>query len=236
MSDEALLEIQQFDVDTDRLIHRRLNMEQRNALEEARVERAKQQVEIDAVAASRVEVANRQRRFEDEAQIVSDKADTDDARLYSGEVQGVKDLEALQHEIGSLRARQENLEDQALEAMEEAEDLRGRVESLEAERLEVDTRIDRLESEITTTEAEIDSEIDRISAARAAAVGSTDPDLVKRYEQLHPGMGSATVVRFDGSNCSGCPSVMPAMEVDRVKHEPAGSTLECRECGRIVLR
>ena len=28
---------------------------------------------------------------------------------------------------------------------------------------------------------------------------------------------------------------MPAMELDRMKHEPAGSVLNCDECGRIVL-
>ena len=236
MSDQALLEIQQFDVDTDRLNHRRLNMEQRGSLEEALAARATQQVEIDAVAASRVEVANRQRRFEDEAQIVSVRAAADDARLYSGEVQGLKDLEALQHEIAGLRARQEKLEDQALEAMEESEELAGRVKALEAERLDVDTKIEALETEIIAIEAEIDVEIDRISKARVAAVSGVDADLIARYERLHPGMGAATVVCFDGSNCSGCPSVMPAMEVDRVKHEPSGSVLECRECGRIVLR
>ncbi len=236
MSDEALLEIQRCDVETDRLKHRRLNMEQRGALEAALGERAKQQVEIDAVAAARVEVANRQRRFEDEAQIVSDKADADDSRLYSGEVQGVKDLEALQHEIVGLRKRQGGFEDQALEAMEEAEELAGRVAALELARLDVDTRIGKLEMEITTAEAEIDVEIDLMSTNRAAAVESVDPALVERYERIHPGMGAATVVRFDGSNCSGCPSVMPAVEVDRVKHEPSGSLLECSECGRMVLR
>ena len=48
--------------------------------------------------------------------------------------------------------------------------------------------------------------------------------------------GAATVVRFDGAGCSGCPSAMPAMEVDRLKHLDGTDPADCEECGRIVLR
>jgi predicted nucleic acid-binding Zn-ribbon protein len=43
------------------------------------------------------------------------------------------------------------------------------------------------------------------------------------------------VVSFDGRNCVGCPSTMPAMELDRMKHADQGSVLSCNECGRIVI-
>ena len=233
---EVLLEIQRLDVENGRLNHRRATLEERRLLEEALAGQARQQVEIDEVAAARVEVATRQRRFEDEAQIVATRVESDEARLYSGEVQGMKDLEALQHEIAGLRERQTGLEDQALEAMEEAEELAGRVTELETARGEVDAAIDDLRSRITALEAEIDAAVDANSDARAAAVAEVDPTLVEKYARLYPGFGTATVVRFDGSNCSGCPSSMPAMEVDRMKRETAGSVLDCSECGRMVLR
>jgi len=236
VSQDSLFELQRLDTESEVLNHRRVNLEQRTVLEAALVEQAGHQVEIDAVAAARVEVATRQRRHEDEAQIVATKVESDEARLYSGEVQGVKDLEALQHEIGSLKERQEGFEDLALEAMEEAEGLAARISSLEAARADVDARIATLRDEITVAEAEIDAEIERTSLARAAAAAETTPELVAEYEHLRPGFGSATVVRFDGSNCAGCPSSMPAMEVDRMKHEASGSVLNCHECGRIVLR
>ncbi len=236
MSRESLYELQQLDTETEVLNHRRVNLEQRGILEAALTEQAEHQVEIDAVAAARVEVANRQRRHEDEAQIVATKVQADEARLYSGEVQGVKDLEALQHEIAGLKERQEGFEDQALEAMEEAEELATRIAALEEARADVDGRIAVLRDEITVAEAEIDAEIERTAAARAAAASASSPELVAEYENLRPGFGSATVVHFDGNNCTGCPSTMPAMEVDRMKHEASGSILNCHECGRIVLR
>ncbi|NCG37652.1 MAG: hypothetical protein GWP48_09050 [Actinobacteria bacterium] len=236
MSQESLSELQRLDTEIQRLNHRRINLEQRSTLEAALLEQTEHQVQIDAVGAARVEVATRQRRHEDEAQIVATKVETDVARLYSGEVQGVKELEALQHEIASLGERQTGFEDQAIEAMEEAEELASRITSLEAARADVDNRIGILETEITVTETEIDVEMERAAVGRTAAAAETTVELVAEYESLRPGFGSATVVRFDGSNCSGCPSVMPAMEVDRMKREASDSILNCQECGRIVLR
>ncbi len=236
MSHESLLDIQRLDVENDQLHHRRINMEERGALEVALAEKARHQVEIDAVAAARVEVANRQRRLEDEAQIMDDKAQADHKRLYSGELQGLKDLEALQHEISTLRSRQSGFEDEALEAMEESEELSARIRELEAARGDVDARVESLEFEITSAEEEIDRKLGEVAASRTEAVEQLDQELVARYESLRPGFGAATVVRFNGSNCAGCPSIMPAMEVDRMKRDTSDIVLECSECGRMVVR
>ncbi len=235
MSD-ALLDLQRLDTTTEQLTHRRANLEQRQALTDAQTEQARQQVEIDVVAGARVEVATRQRRLEDEAQSISDKADTDDARLYSGEVTAIKDLEALQHEIATLRARQGEFEDQVLEAMEEAEELAGRIEELEAARAGIDGVIAGLEAEIAAAEREIDAELERVAGERREVAATIDGGLVAEYERRRPAFGAATVVRFDGSGCSGCPSAMPAMEVDRIKHLDGADPADCQECGRIVLR
>lgn len=235
MSD-ALLDLQRLDTTTEQLNHRRVHLDQRQALIEAQAEQARQQAEIDVVAASRVEVANRQRRFEDEATSISDRADASDARLYSGEVTAIKDLEALQSEIASLRARQDDAEEQALEAMEEADELEARIGQLEAERAGIDAVISRLESEIAAAEAEIDQELEQVASERVAVSGSVEATLAAEYERRRPAFGAATVVRFDGAGCSGCPSAMPAVEVDRIKYLDGDNPADCEECGRIVLR
>ena len=235
MSD-ALLDLQRLDTTAQQLTHRRANLDQRQALVEAQAEQARQQAEIDAVAAARVEVASRQRRLEGEAQTFSDKADADDARLYGGDVTGLKDLEALQAEIAGLRARQADVEDQVLEAMEEAEQLAGSIEALEAARAGIDEVIAGLEREIGEAEAEIDAELAQVAVEREGVLPGIDDSLVGEYERRRPAFGAATVVRFDGGGCSGCPSAMPAVEVDRIKHLDGTDPADCEECGRIVLR
>lgn len=234
MSDHELLDIQRLDTEAEQLRHRREHLPARTTLVETQRDRDAVVAEIEAIKLNRVEVSTRQKRLEDEAQVFADKADEDDKRLYGGEV-GVKDLEALQEEIKGLRARQGDLEDQALDAMEEGEALAVRLERSEQTQAELEARITSIEAEIGAAEAEIDGELERVAGERDAAAGAVSDEHLAQYERLRPGMGIATVVRFDGGNCVGCPSTMPAMELDRMKHEPAGSILNCDECGRIVL-
>ncbi len=235
MSLERLLQIQSIDVEIKQLRHRKKTLEQRDLLATARTERASKQEAIDEVAALRVEAASRQRRLEDEAQTVADKAAADEKRLYSGEVGGMKDLQALQNEIAHLKQRQESIEDDELEAMEQAEALRAEVEKMEAACNDLDQRIEDLSREISGAEHDIDTKLSALEAQREEIVPEVSPAMLAEYEQLRPTFGSATVVRFDGKNCVGCPSMMPSMEVDRLKHAESGIMEHCSECGRMVV-
>ncbi len=236
MTLSQLLEVQRLDVEAEQLRHRRAALPQRDELSAARQERAVGQADVDAVAATRVEVVTRQKRFEDEAQIVASRAEEDESRLYSGEISAMKDLQALQDEITGLRRRQGELEDRALEAMEEAETLTARAEALEAGMADVNDRISALTADIEVAEADIDEQLLGVTAARDEAASQVEPEVLAEYERLRAGFGSATVVRFDGGNCVGCPSTMPAVEADRMKHAEPGSLLTCQECGRMVVR
>ncbi len=232
----ALLDIQRLDVAADQLRHRRSNLEQRAALEQALADQRVEQNRIDEVAASRVDVTSRQRRLEGEAQIISSKADADEAKLYGGEVTGLRDLEALQHEIATLRERQSGFEDQVLEAMEKSEELSTLLAELGAASESTGQRVSVLEAEIGVVEAEIETELEQLATDRALKVAEIDDALLAEYERLRPAFGAATVVLFDRSKCVGCPSIMPAMEVDRLKHLDGTDPASCNECGRIVLR
>ena len=236
MTADRLLDIQRLDVESDRLNYRRLNLTQRQELAVLQADQARQQADIDLVAAARVEVATRQRRCEAEAQIAFDRAATDESRLYGGEVQGVKNLQALQHEIVGLRDRQRRYEDQALEAMEEAELFAAQGAALEYARADVDQRVAKLEDAIAAIDAEINDAMERITAERSDAVSHLEGARLAEYEGLRPRFGAATVVRFDGSKCVGCPLAMPAMEIDRIKHLGEHDPTNCEECGRIVVR
>ena len=235
MSHHDLFEVQRLDVETEQLLHKRVVLVQREQLEAAEVERQRLTTEIDQISLTQIEVATRQKRYEDEAQIVASKIETDEVRLYSGEVTGLRDLQALQEEIASLQNRQSDLEDEALSAMEEAESLAAQVAGLGSEGELVAERITTLTAEISCAEAEIDARLETVRSNRADLEAALDSSLMADYQRLRPVFGSATVVRFESGNCVGCPSMMPAMEVDRMKYTTDSDVLSCDECGRIVL-
>lgn len=235
MSHHDLLEVQRLDVETEQLLHRRAALEQREQLRAATAERQRLTGEIEQISLTRLEVVTRRKRFEDEAQIVAARVATDEARLYGGEVTGLRDLQALQDEIASLRKRQSDLEDEALDAMEETESLTSKAAALSDEVGLCEQRISELNAVIASAEAEIDARLEAVSSERTAHVAALDDSLIADYERLRSTFGPATVVRFENGKCVGCPSMMPAMEADRMKHSTA-DVLSCDECGRIVLR
>jgi len=237
---DDLLEIQRLDLETRRLVHRREHLAQRAELLAATAEKDSLKAEIDGCGAARLEAIGRGKRFEDEASLAADRADADEARLYSGEIQGASELQALQREIAGLRRRQSDLEDKALESMGENEEISARIDQLESRRSALDARCSELSSELASSEAEIDDRLDECAAERAAAVERLDESLLGRYEELKAWLGEDfvgdAVVTFAGTKCVGCPLTMPAVEADRINLEPAGSVHDCGECGRMVLR
>ena len=231
-----LLEIQQFDTETEQLQHRRTHLPQRQDLQAAQAERSELQQQIDTVGLQRIEVLTRQKRLEDEAAIIQARADKDDNRLYSGEITAIRDLQALQDEIAGLRSRQGLLEERAIEALVEAEDLTEQAESLDAQRAASDERTTVLEAELAAAEAAIDEQLAALAEARARAAAQAEAEAVAKYDRLRQTFGPSTAVPFDPSSGCGCPHQMPAVEVARIKRCAEGEVLECAECGRLVLR
>ncbi len=231
-----LLEVQRLDTETEQLQHRRDTLPARRDLDEAVAASETLRAKLDGVAAERLEVLVRHKRLEQEAAIVEAKADTDDNRLYSGEVRGIRDLQALQEEVAGLRSRQGHLEDQAIAALIEAEELEEAASALRAELEVCDQRVTVLQAEVASAEAEIDEQINAARAARADSAAQLGTSTLDAYDRLRGAFGPSTAVEFDPSSGCGCPSQMPAAEVARIKRCPQGAVEGCSECGRLVIR
>ena len=202
----------------------------------AQAEQARRQQAIDEVAARRARALVRQKRLEVEAGVLEASGDAKDARLYSGEIRGIRDLEVLQSEIEGLRSRQSALEDQAIEALILIDDLSGEADALEAERSSAAERATILEAELAAVEAEIDERAAAAAAARDSAAAALDPEVLARYVRLRERFGHSTAVSFDPVRGCDCPSLMPMAEISRMSRCEPGSVLDCAECGRLVLR
>ncbi|MFP5326417.1 MAG: zinc ribbon domain-containing protein, partial [Acidimicrobiia bacterium] len=158
-----------------------------------------------------------------------------DARMRSGGV-APRDLAAMQTEIEHLNARQRDLEDRTLEAMEEREPLDTLLSELDAARSALDEKAAQARVALAETEVALDAEIAEAEAARASAAGGLSADLLTQYERLRErlaGVGAAPLV---GGSCGGCHLSLPATELDRIKKLPADAIVHCEQCGRILVR
>ena len=233
---EDLFALQDEDVLRGQLEYRRARLPEADAVLAAEAVRVQMSAEVGDLQIQRLDHARRQNRFEGEVAAIEVRLGELDQRLYGSAITSPKEATALQNEIGSLRRRQDDLEGQILEIMEILEPTDARLEELAAAASVADADIAAAKVALVETEAAIDGELAESATRREAAVQSLPADVLVRYQRSLPSFGASTVVRFSGTDCSGCPYSMPSMEADRVKGLDAGTLAECSECGRLVVR
>ena len=140
---EQLLVVQDHDTATDQLLHRRANLPERAALAAREATMVDVEQRLATAQVRRDELSRSQKRLEDDLASLEAKVTEVDKRLYSGGITAPRELQALQDELGSLKRRQSQLEDQDLEVMVEADPLDAELARLGAERSAV-ARVKRL--------------------------------------------------------------------------------------------
>jgi len=195
-------------------------------MEEAESRLGELRLALDAAAAE-------QRRLESEVDSMERKGAAEERRLYDGSIANVKELEALQHEIASLKERKARVEDDLLEVMERREELEARIPPVEAEVADARARVEALEREGATELERVRAELGELRARREALVPEIDEELLELYEDLRgkkEGIGAAALV--DGV-CQACHEKLSALELDRLKH--AEGIGRCEHCRRILV-
>jgi uncharacterized protein len=231
----ALLELQRHDSAVDRLTARR------GALpEDARLaELAEALTVVDQLTAEgggRLAMVQRaQVRLEDEIDMVTSKARSEEDRAASGRVTSPKELTAIQEEVAALRRRQAALEDDLLEQMEQREtleaelaELAGRREAITAEQTEVTKARD-------SALAEIDQELAVEQAAREAVAPQIGEELRGLYDQIRRRQGGVGAAALLGATCQGCRVSMSAVELAATHKLPAETVKRCENCRRILV-
>ena len=231
-----LLDLQELDIAIDQLGHRRINLPQRAELKRLSAAATDASKAIQPVIDERSALARQEKRLEDDAATVNDKATSENKRLYSGTVTSPRELQSIHEEIESLKRRQRELEDHALDLMMQIEPLDATIADSERAQRDRDTQAEALTDQLTIAEAEIDAELESLADKRAGVVAEFDPAVVQQYESLRANFGGVAVARLDQGSCRGCHIKLSSVEFDRVKHLPIDDVVHCEHCGRILIR
>jgi predicted nucleic acid-binding Zn-ribbon protein len=227
--------VQALDTLTDQLRHRRDHLPERAELTTCQSQLRALEQRAGAVQAARDELTRNEKRLEDEIAMVREKAEQTNKTLYSGSVNIPRELTALQDEIDGLTRRQRQLEDQELELMEQAEPLDAELLTFAAARSTLDDLAIGLLARIAEEETAIDAELADVTAKRSEAVALVPTELLQEYESLRGALSGVGVARLSGNRCEGCHLTLSAVDVDRIRHEPAGTIAHCTECSRILV-
>jgi len=230
---QLLLELQTIDTSADQLAHRRANSPLRDDFTEATKEARRWERERAALVAQIAALGES-----------IDEAETRGAELLSHRqrldrqlktVIAPREAEALMHEIDAIEAQRDELDVVELEALEQQAVLEDQLaEHLRKEEAVTETL--RLADEALAVEvADIDTELERLAAARIDVRASIADALLATYDRKRDALGVA-VAPLVGRQCQGCHLELSAAEIDTVKDEAAATGVtDCPECGRLLI-
>jgi len=231
----ALLALQDLDSALYREQHRRANLPERSQLAQLHKRATETGAERARAAELLAEVAGRQEAAERELKATEDRAAQVNARLYGGTVTASRELQAMATDVEGLRHRASELADRVLELMEERDPLDAEVAGYDAGlALLADEEVQLTES-LVKAEAEVDASLASLAPQRKAAAEAVPSGLLATYERLRAKLGGVAVSRLVGGLCDGCHLSIPAVELDRIRHEPPGTLEYCDQCGRILV-
>ncbi|MGL4743244.1 MAG: zinc ribbon domain-containing protein [Dermatophilaceae bacterium] len=230
-----LLDLQAMDTRLDQIAHARGSLPHLAQLADLV---SKARLVDDHLIRTRTALGDVQRevaRADADVQLVRDRAARNQARLDAG-TGTAKDLQALQHELGSLARRQSELEDVELEVMERADAAEHDLAELERGRGDLAERIAAAEAARDEAFATLDAEAAEVGGPRPAVAGDIGEELLALYEKVRASSGGIGAAALRQRRCLGCQLEVNSVDLQRMRAAAPDEVLRCDECRRILVR
>jgi predicted nucleic acid-binding Zn-ribbon protein len=152
-------------------------------------------------------------------------------QLYGGRITNPKELSGLQHEINTMKARSDQLENKALEIIDQAEKAEESAAAASAE-------YDKLEGEWLRQQQQLSDEIGLLkrnladlTEKRQQLVEQIEPPAVDLYERIRQQKKQA-VAKVEQGICRACQISLSASALQKAR---SGQPVQCGSCGRILF-
>lgn len=153
-------------------------------------------------------------------------------KLYRGGITNPKELEDLQRDLESLQRRRAELDERALQALDELDAAQRALEEAEQARREVAGQFDADQEALAGRRAELDREMADLEARRAEQLQRVDGELLSFYERIGPRRGGRAVAKVEGGACGGCRISLPVNVLQRARS--GSGIVQCSSCERIL--
>ena len=174
-------------------------------------------------------------RAEADVEQIVTRITRDEARLSGGSA-SPKELEQLQHEVGTLNSRRSELEEVELEIMMRVDEIKARIEDLQGQEAAFTEQINELNIRKENALARINGELESIAKERTETLAAVSPELIALYEKIRStnnGTGAAALV---AGACTGCHLSINTVELKRISEISEDEVVRCEECRCILVR
>lgn len=234
---QQLLLVQDADKEIALQTHKRESLPERAAFE-ASDEKLNQAIALqERIKQLLEELSDDQAKTEAEIEETETSLQESNTRLYSGEITGVRAIEALQEQIAVLKRRKQNSEEIVLEILARRETIESQGSAVNEKHAEISARHSEQADLLKAEEARIDEILDDLGRQRADLIAEIPPSLLADYEERRDRLGGIGVAALEGRHCIGCDLNLmhPIAEVERMRQAPSDTPIDCSECGRIIV-
>ncbi|HUF98496.1 MAG TPA: C4-type zinc ribbon domain-containing protein [Ilumatobacter sp.] len=228
-----LIELQAADTMSDQLRHRRENLAERDALQNARNALVRWDQARTLIRKRIDELSSIVEASEHESADIDKHRTKLQAQLRT--VIAPREAEALQREIAGLNERRSQSDDAELAAMEEQARLEADLAELLLQEPALRQGYLAADAVLAAATRDIEGELTRIADRLASLRAAVDKPSLTKYDRLreHHVVAAAVLV---GSRCDGCHMDLSAAEVDTVRDDTkVGKVAECPQCGRMLV-
>jgi hypothetical protein len=226
-----LLDVQDLDLQIDRLLEKRQSLPELAAYKDAHEREQTLKSEMDVASAELKTLELEFDKSEGELQILESKLNQHETRLFAGGMSG-RETEHMRLEVQSLHGQREALEERVLSMLERLDPAREHKAELEARATAVAGEKAALEKKIKAEWKQIDAELARKEERKKEALVPVPGDLVELYESLRRSKEGVAIGRFEHGVCGGCHMALsPAEQVETFADEIP----RCVHCRRLLV-
>ncbi len=222
-----LLDLQELDLQIDRLLEKRQSLPELEAYQKTHNEFEELKSELDGAEAALKELELALDKASGELEILESKLDEHETRLYAGGM-NARETEHMRLEVQSLRGQKGTMEEKVLRIMEEIDPAREVVDGLRSRAAELEAEKQRLETSIRDQWKTIDAELARKEERKKAAAEPIPEDLIELYEKLRRIKEGVAVAAFDHGVCGGCHMALSLAEQDEAFSTEIPRCVHCR--------
>ncbi len=226
-----LLDLQEIDLQIDRLLDQRQSLPELERYKTVHEEVQEKEGEREKRAAELRQLELDFDKAEGELELLENKLEEHETRLFAGGM-SARETEHMRLEVQSLKGQRGAMEERVLEMLEKVDPARESLQQVEAEITRLNATKSELESTIKDQWSTIDAELARKEARKKDALQPIDADLLETYEKLRGIKEGVAVAAYDHGVCGGCHMTLSPAEQDEAF---ASDLPRCVHCRRILV-
>lgn len=227
-----LLDLQEIDLQIDRLLERRQSLPELEQFKEIHEQVQAKEKERKERSSELKELELQLDKAEGELEILENKLEEHETRLFAGGM-SARETEHMRLEVQSLKSQRSAMEEKVLGLLDLVDAASETVAAVDSEMERFNARKSELEASIKKQWKGIDAELARKEERKREALEPIeDEDLLELYETMRVSKEGVAVAAYENGVCGGCHMTLSPAEHDEVF---ASDLPRCVHCRRILV-